>query len=425
MIRERGDRTMTDAVPPWYRTRTMSLPPLLPAPVREWLHELGWPRHRSFQAPGSPAIVPWVLDRLVASDGALDEHAVVPLVEELLVLLPDPFRADEAGVTPLHQAAHARLPRLVERFLAAGAPVDARDGLGRTPLCIAINACSLARLHWGEEDDWVWDWCRPDRQEGRNPDLEDIVDRLLAAGADVHAANEDGAALVAATSSGSLRLVTRLLDEGLDPSRCCLRASTTPLMAFLMAPGRPNHQEIFEALMVAGVDASWRAADGRSALIHALRSGVALGLIGSLLAAGASVIQEAPDRFSPVVTAALYHPTALPCVLAAGGNPGDVWEQAPGVETDAPLALARNWVLGYSLEFPRPGMEEAMGLLHDLVARGASLARLDAYLDEGAEFNDEDEPYRAEGLACLCRLRLETRVGVRGLPTVRPVRNRL
>jgi ankyrin repeat protein len=67
--------------------------------------------------------------------------------------------------TALHVAAWRARPAVVALLIARGAPVDARDGAGRTPLALAVRACV---------DSW---W-----RERRTPDS---VAALLAAGASV------------------------------------------------------------------------------------------------------------------------------------------------------------------------------------------------------------------------------------------------
>jgi ankyrin repeat protein len=67
--------------------------------------------------------------------------------------------------TALHVAAWRARPEVVALLIARGAPVDTRDGAGRTPLALAVRACV---------DSW---W-----RERRTPES---VSALLAAGASV------------------------------------------------------------------------------------------------------------------------------------------------------------------------------------------------------------------------------------------------
>jgi ankyrin repeat protein len=53
----------------------------------------------------------------------------------------DPYFGIAKKSTALHVAAWRGWPRVVEELIARGAPVDAKDGSGRTALVLAIKAC--------------------------------------------------------------------------------------------------------------------------------------------------------------------------------------------------------------------------------------------------------------------------------------------
>lgn len=90
------------------------------------------------------------------------------------------------GWTPLHCAVCSGTPATVEKLLAAGAKIDARDDDHRTPLHLA--------------------------------DRPAMIDALVAAGAEVDALDKSGATALHRAASGGPELVARLLAAGADRS---------------------------------------------------------------------------------------------------------------------------------------------------------------------------------------------------------------
>lgn len=104
----------------------------------------------------------------------------------------------ETGGQALHFAAHAGGDAMCETLLAHGAPVDATERLGRTPLLIAATAA--ARCGDGATDALA------------------VCRRLLAAGADAGAADLNGQTVLhLAAWAGDEALVGALLAAGADP----------------------------------------------------------------------------------------------------------------------------------------------------------------------------------------------------------------
>jgi ankyrin repeat protein len=61
------------------------------------------------------------------------------IAEALLAKGANPNAKQQAGVTPLHQAAHNGHAEMVELLLAHGADTHARTDDGRSPLAMAIE----------------------------------------------------------------------------------------------------------------------------------------------------------------------------------------------------------------------------------------------------------------------------------------------
>lgn len=134
------------------------------------------------------------------------------------------------------------------------------------------------------------------RAAGRS--TSDIVQELIAAGADVNATDEDGrpALIVAAGESGNAGVVRALLKAGARVNASDAdgdTALTAAVREYLPGGDEPVRKalhrdpEVIRALLDAGADAKLRGRDGRTALSLALESGNR-DLIGLLEAAGAA-----------------------------------------------------------------------------------------------------------------------------------------
>lgn len=104
---------------------------------------------------------------------------------------PDGVNATvENGMTPLMKACCEGLAEMVDRLIAAGAHLDARNADGNTALWLACVGDHL-----------------------------DILDRLADAGIDIDSRNDNGAtALMYAASAGKAPVVEKLLARGADPA---------------------------------------------------------------------------------------------------------------------------------------------------------------------------------------------------------------
>ncbi|WFU80754.1 ankyrin repeat domain-containing protein [Bradyrhizobium sp. CIAT3101] len=78
--------------------------------------------------------------------GPGDQATAIPCLELLLERGADPAQKDESGVTTLHEFANGLELEVVDRLLAAGAEVEAVDANGRTPLMFSRTPAIAQRL---------------------------------------------------------------------------------------------------------------------------------------------------------------------------------------------------------------------------------------------------------------------------------------
>ena len=191
-----------------------------------------------------------------------------------------------AGRTPLHFAASARGPGIVQLLLDSGALVEARDIRGWTPLIWATSLESFGTLR--------------------------------AAGADIRAQSDAGyTVLHRAASSLDVATVEALLAEGLDPNA---RRTVDGLSVLHQArlPGT------FEALREAGADIHAHRTDGYTVL-HRAAASLDAATVEALIAAGLDPNAETSTG-SPLLyagwTPLLYagSPETFEALLAGGAD---------------------------------------------------------------------------------------------------------
>ena len=166
----------------------------------------------------------------------------------------------------------------VERLLARGAGVDARDGSGRTALLAATHgnhvAVARALIAAGADvnaKDGIED--SPYLYAGAEGRTE-ILKLTLAAGADLRSTNRyGGTALIPAAHHGHPEAVKILLATAIDKDHVNKLGWTALLEAVILGDGGPTHTEIVRLLVAAGANVNLADRDGATPLAHARRRG--------------------------------------------------------------------------------------------------------------------------------------------------------
>ena len=207
-----------------------------------------------------------------------------------------PSAADQAAHARLHHGLHAAAQRgdvaALRRALAAGAPVDARDGHGRTALHVAsfarrhevIRALAQAGADLGALEADRYDAVTIAAVADDEATLALLVQ--LGASASRVTSRYDGTALIAAAHLGHDGVVRALIRAGAPLDHVNNLHWTALIEAVVLGDGGPRHQATVKALLEAG--ASWRLADreGRTPLALARAHGHAA-LVALLERAGA------------------------------------------------------------------------------------------------------------------------------------------
>jgi ankyrin repeat protein len=198
-------------------------------------------------------------------------------------------QTQDAGV--LLRAAAAGDAAGVARLIAAGAPLDPRDGAGRTALLLATqgNHVEAARLLIAagadvNAKDSIQD--SPFLYAGAEGRLE-ILKLTVASGADLRSTNRyGGTALIPAAHHGHVETVRYLLTTAIDIDHVNRLGWTALLEAVILGDGGPAHAAIVQLLVDAGARLGLADRDGRTPLQHAKSRGQAT-VIAILERAGA------------------------------------------------------------------------------------------------------------------------------------------
>jgi ankyrin repeat protein len=284
--------------------------------------------------------------------------------------------------TRLPEAARTADRETVDRLIAAGNPVDAAEPDGTTA------------LHWAVYHD----------------DLA-MAGRLLDAGANVNAANRNGATplTLACTNAGSA-VVDRLLKAGADPGiapsgapplLACAQRGAVPAVQLLIARGADvnakdsfrgqtplmwaaaeNHADLVKVLLAAGAAVDARSNGNFTALVFAVRQD-AREAVRLLVAAGADVNLTGPNA-QDVLRLAITnrHYTLAAMLLDAGARPMTRDKQGRTQLHD--LVTSRSPQRNVGNQFLALGEDEPAQL--------SSLDLMKKLVAQGAELNARTEP---------------------------------
>lgn len=230
----------------------------------------------------------------------------------------DPNQTESDGTTALHWAVHYDDVALVERLIAAGANVSAANEYGATPLSEAAIVGNAA-----------------------------LLAALVDAGADVDAPDADGqTALMVVARSSNVDAARALIERGANVNARETRKGQTVLM-WAVAQKQPAMVELLLA-HGAEVDARSTAYEwerrvtaeprqknlptgGFTPLLYATREGC-LECVRRLLAAGAAIDQPDPDGVTPLLSALLnahFDTAKLLVESGANVNKWDWWGRSP------------------------------------------------------------------------------------------------
>ncbi len=164
-------------------------------------------------------------------------------VERLLAQGAGVHARDAEGKTALNAAAHENRIAVARRLIAAGADVNAPDRVPRTPFMIAAVRGHL-----------------------------EILKLTLAAGADLGTINQyGGTALIPACHYGHVEVVRELLKTRIDVDHVNRLGWTALLEAVILGDGGPRHTEIVRLLLERGARREIADRDGVTPLEHARR----------------------------------------------------------------------------------------------------------------------------------------------------------
>ena len=261
-------------------------------------------------------------------------------VRALLQRQGDLHSTELDGTTALHWAVHHDILEIVDLLLAAGADATAANRYGATPLSLAAENGSAA-----------------------------VIGRLLNAGANPNTAVADGeTVLMRAARAGRAAAVDVLLRHGADANATESQRQQTALM---WAAHR-NAAAAAKVLIRAGARSHARSAGGFTPLLFAVRAGH-IDATRALLAAGADVEDALPDDGPSALVLAIVnaHYELAAVLLEAGADPN---ADAQGWTAVHQVAYTRRPNVGLSDPRSVPtGTMSSLDLVDRLVAYGADV----------------------------------------------------
>lgn len=236
------------------------------------------------------------------------------LAERILADTPSAvLETDENGATPLHHAAERGNAVLAARLCALGAPLDAVDARGETPLAKALHAGP-----WKTEPATAV--VRTLREHGMRIELFDVAamgdaDGLtlaLRGGASANDADDIGRTpLFMAARNNHLEVVSALLANGADPNRAAHDGQTPLSQACLHTLSQECDIEIVRALVRHGAPMTIEAAIVLEDL-QAIRDAVA---------SDPALLDGQGHESALGYAIHAWHPASLRCLIQLGAQP--------------------------------------------------------------------------------------------------------
>lgn len=186
-----------------------------------------------------------------------------------------PSPGEVAAYDGLFEAAHTGDIDAIERLIAEGADIHARDSRGRTPLHVAAFASqdgAIRVLAGSGADMNALEFQAYDvvtiAAVADDPELMSLAIEL---GNDPGLVTSpyDGTALIAAAHLGHVDVVRRLIDAGAPLDHVNNLHWTAVIEAVVLGDGGPDHQAVLDALLTAGADRSLADRSGVTPLQHA------------------------------------------------------------------------------------------------------------------------------------------------------------
>ncbi len=206
-----------------------------------------------------------ILLRAVVIAGAAWLGAALPASAQVA-----PSASEVAAYTGLHAAAHRGEVARLKAQLAAGAPVDARDAVGRTPLHVATFARQREAIRALAAAGATLGLLEHDRYDAVTiaavADDEDTLRLLLSLGASAKLVTSryDGTALIAAAHLGHDGVVRQLIKAGAPLDHVNNLHWTAAIEAVVLGDGGARHQATLKALLDAGTNARLADREGRT-----------------------------------------------------------------------------------------------------------------------------------------------------------------
>ncbi len=202
-----------------------------------------------------------------------------------------PSTQNVAGYGGLHAAAHRGDVEKIQKLVATGAPVNARDSYGRTPLHVAAFARQRDAIRTLAMAGAALDLLENDRYDAVTivavADDEETLQVLLTLGASARQTTSryDGTALIAAAHLGHDGVVRKLIAAGAPLDHVNNLHWTAAIEAVVLGDGGPRHQQTLQALINAGANLKLTDRSGQTPLQLARQRGFAE-MVKQLEAAG-------------------------------------------------------------------------------------------------------------------------------------------